>query len=184
MSKREVDKWFAQRYEWLEEIATAHIIIQEKNIEPSEAISHAYMHALRYKGELDSNETIERYMSNFLMRNISWSNSKLNKQTIATQSSEPDLPIQYEDDSNLDDKIAYEKWYNDCKSTLAMYRETIEERHLQIFFDVYFKFAQNGTKPSVRKIAKHFNISSTSSHNLIREMLDDLECFIQKQKQE
>ena len=177
MSKSDVDSWFTENYDWMDKIAKSHIYINKRDIEPAELLSNAYIYATKKRKEIPNEKTLEIYMSRYIMQEIRWTNSETNKQTI-TYSNEPEHFDMMEEDDELQDKIEFEMWFMDCKATLSQYRSTIKENHKKIFFDVYFGFAADGKKPSVRKIATHFGISNTSTHNMIVEMREDIQRFI------
>jgi hypothetical protein len=177
MSKPQIDEWFTNNYSWMDGIAKSHIYINKRDIEPAELLSNAYLYAQKKRSEIDSEKTLEIYMSRYIMTQSSWTNSETNKQTIGS-SNEPEHFDIMEDDDDLESKIEFEKWFMNCKATLAQYRATIKENHKRVFFDEYFAFAHRGEKPSVRKVAKKFSISNTSAHNMIVEMRESIQRYI------
>lgn len=178
ITKSQVDCWFTKNYEWLDSISRSHIYINKRDIEPAELLSNAYLYAQKKRSQIDSEKTLEIFMSRFIITQTSWANSETNKQTISSTSSEPEYFDLLDEDDDLESKVEFELWYMNCKATLAQYRNTIKENHKKVFFDEYFSFAQRGEKPSVRKIAKKFSISNTSAHNMIVEMRENIQRFI------
>lgn len=155
--------------------------MNKRDIEPAELLSNAYLYAIKKRSQIDSEKTLEIFMSRFIMTQTAWTNSETNKQTL-TQSKEPQSFDLMEDEDDLESKIDFELWYMDCKAILSQYRTNIKENHKKVFFDEYFAFANKGEKPSVRKIAKKFSISPTSAHNMIVEMREDIQRHIAANK--
>jgi hypothetical protein len=181
ITKSQVDHFFTERYDWMDSIAKSHIYMNKRDIEPAELLSNAYLYAIKKRSQIDSEKTLEIFMSRFIMTQTAWTNSETNKQTL-TQSKEPQSFDLMEDEDDLESKIDFELWYMDCKAILSQYRTNIKENHKKVFFDEYFAFANKGEKPSVRKIAKKFSISPTSAHNMIVEMREDIQRHIAANK--
>lgn len=186
MNKNKIDEFFLKEEKWLREIIKAQIFLKKSKIEVGDLLSGLYMHIYKCKNEIKDEKTLKKYCSRFIMMECEWYNSKHNKQARCISDVHEDYIINGIEDieDDLDDKIENERWYNECKWYLESYRQTITEKYKKIFFDVYFDFANQGKKSSVRKIAAHFNISNTSAHNMICDMKNDIKMYHSKNKQE
>lgn len=179
MNKKELDIWFSKKYTWIVGIAKSHIFLNNRTICPYDLTSDAYIYISSIITNIEDEKTLETYTSRFIIMECKWFNSKSNKQSVKGYDLEgKEFDIIDDDNQDVQDKIDFEKWYNDSRCKLEQYRMTIEKKDELIFFDVYFRIAQNGINPSVRKIAKHFSISSTSAHKLISELRTKLNTFI------
>lgn len=79
------------------------------------------------------------------------------------------MPIEEAEDE-LKDKILFELNYQEQKSVIEIYRNTVDDRIKLIFFETYHDKGYNTT----RSIADHFSISVFTAHAMITEMKSDL----------
>ena len=177
IKKNQIDKWYSDNYKWLLEISKSHIFLNRRKIDPNDLVSNAYLYVLSKQNIIEDEQMLETFSARFIMMESYWWNSKSNKETPKGFDQEEEFDLIDEDD-DIDYKIEYEKWYNNSKCKLEEYRQTISKKEDLIFFDVYWNYASKNIVPTVRRMAKHFGISPTSTHTLITEMRKNLNNFI------
>lgn len=186
MTKKQIDKYLTDNYNWLIKIAKSHIYKNNRRFTPEELVTNLYEYLLKKKCDISDKE-IEIYSSRFIVTQCAWNNSETNKQTFLERHTQgkvidASIPDKEFTSNDLEQKIEIEKWYNEKQSLIHCYRKTIKEKHEQIFFDTYFSKLKKGERVTVRAIAKHFSISSTPTYHLIKEMHNNLKEFEQNQK--
>ena len=82
-------------------------------------------------------------------------------------------PVEVDDCETLE-KVRLEKWFNDRKSLLAMYRERIKvDKPKQIVLDKMIELKTTNS----RKLGKHFGIHYLSAYAYIREIQEEIRDF-------
>ena len=187
MTKSEIDKYVTHNYDWLIKIAKSHIYKNNRRFSAEELVTNLYEYLLKKKSNIPDKE-IEIYSSRFIVTQCAWNNSETNKETFLERHTQgkviegASIPDKENIDDDIQEKIEIEKWYNTKQYLINSYRQTIEQKEEQIFFDVYFSKLKRGEKVTVRAIAKHFKISSTPTYHLIKQMHFNLKTFEQNQK--
>jgi len=179
MTKKEIDNYVTHNYSWLLKIAKSHIYKNSRKFSAEELITNLYEYLIKKKNEIPDSQNLEIFSSRFIVTQCAWNNSETNKDLFLeryTQGKIIDnavIPDKHLDD-DISDKIELEMWYSSKQYILKSFRSTIKEKEEQIFFDVYFSRLKKGEKVTVRAMAKHFNISSTPTYHLIKEMHNKL----------
>jgi hypothetical protein len=176
LTDQEINTHFVSLIPLLRPIVKGVAYKQKKSyIEEDAAINEAYIYIIENKHLLISKDTLQRIAINFINKSIIWNNSKLSTvERINNQSDSPYIPDQIDDDSDILDKIATEKWYADKKCEIVMYRAQEKNKIKSIIFDCYFeKGITKGTD-----LAKHLGINKDYSSKYIREMKHDIREFV------
>lgn len=189
MDKKDIDNYFVKMIPMFEKIVKGVSYKNNRKIDVNAAINEGYLHIMKNIDSITTFKELEKMSVNFLNMNIKWTNSQLNKQEMVNNneffySSEidkedvdyPGKPITktYSDVSDLDleleQKIEIEKWYNEKKCILTLYRNQEQDKVKQVIFDCYFK--KNITKGTA--LAKHLGINKDYSCKYIRELKEDI----------
>lgn len=174
--KKKIDKYFTDNYDRLLKRAEEHISYHRRSYDAVDVVSYTYEHLL----SLDITEDrIEDYAYRTIMTSCYWNNSKLNREILLKQSpfegNEDDQtkPVEV-DNCDTKEKILLEKWFNDRKSLLALYRERIKvDKPKQIVLDKMIEFKTTNS----RKLGKHFGIHHLSAWAYIKEIQEELQDF-------
>lgn len=189
MDKKDIDNYFVKMIPMFEKIVKGVSYKNNKKIDVYAAINEGYLHIIKNIDKISTPQQLERIAVNFLNMNIKWTNSQLNKQEMVNNNEffyndeidkeEPEYPGKsitktYNDTSDLDleleQKIEIEKWYNEKKCILTLYRNQQQDKIKQVIFDCYFK--KNITKGTA--LAKHLGINKDYGCLYIRELKKDI----------
>ena len=80
MTKKQIDKYLTDNYNWLIKIAKSHIYKNNRRFTPEELVTNLYEYLLKKKCDISDKE-IEIYSSRFIVTQCAWNNSETNKQT-------------------------------------------------------------------------------------------------------
>ena len=173
ITKEDVDNFFKNNMALLEPIAKGLSYKNNRDIHEYITISYAYEYCLNNYYKLKSTKEIQKMAIGFIKDNLGWKRSQLNiKEGKCINREYLDIQ-QPDDDISLENKILIEKWYDEKKSILVMYRIQEKDRVKQNIFDVYFN---KGITKGV-DMAKHFNINKDAASKYIREMKKDIYQF-------
>lgn len=191
MSKQEIDNYFTSIIPMLTKTAKGIIYKQNKGyLEADLVVNESYIHLMKNKDLINEYKDIEKIATQFIKMNIIWENSQINKleklnnnYQATTEEDEDDFSqdrprvktIETEDnfDIELEQKIEIERWYNEKKCLLEIYRNQLTDKKKQIIYDCYFK---KGITKGVA-LAKHLGINKDYSCKYIREMKEDIRLF-------
>ena len=173
MSKQEVDNYFVSIIPMLSKTAKGIKFKQNKShIETDVIINEAYLHVQENLDIIEDTTDIEKIATQFIKMNITWKNSQLNKMEKVndnyqqtTEDDEDDfsqnktITETFNDeedfDIELEQKLEIERWYNEKKCMLAMYRQQEKNKINQIIYDCFFikglqsgKVLKNTTTPT------------------------------------
>jgi hypothetical protein len=199
MHKSELDKHFTDKIEMFRLIARGLLYKQNKrHLTTDTVVNEAYMYAVKNKSIVSNENELERLVINWIKMNIGWNRSNLNRHEMLESVYVNDANhIDFEEDKDefsynktitknvetedtidecLTDKIELEKWYNEKKSLLQLYRYQEEDKIKQIIFDCYFM--KNITKG--KELSKHLNINTYYAYRYIRELKQDIKDFLQE----
>lgn len=184
MSKQEIDNYFVNIIPMLTRTAKGIKYKQNKNyIETDVIVNEAYIHVIKNIDIIQEVKDVEKVATQFIKMNITWQNSKLNKMErlndnyqSTTEDDEDDfsqnktISITYNDeedfDIELEQKLEIERWYNEKKCMLAMYRGQEKNKINQIIYDCYFiKGLQSG-----EQLATHLNMDKAAAWRYVRIM--------------
>ena len=210
LTKAEADAHFVNvLYPKLPKIIAGRAYKSKRFINIDAAITEAYLHLDKNRGSIETTTDLEKLVVNFLVQNIQWSNSQLNKQekvnvSSSKQDTSPEHQEQYlaesyfiegaeeltdeesrgkkeepDDQQDLEHKIELELWYNDRKALLALYRQSERDPIKQIIFDCYFK---KGLTVGTA-LAKHLGIGRDTGARYIKALKTAIIAFAEAQKQ-
>jgi hypothetical protein len=145
--KREIDKYFAENYKQLVEIAKARINKYKRNVDAESVVADAYLYLIKRKDDI-TDDCIGAWVGSYINLEISMSKSVTNVR--ARQHEDIDGVIIFENSDNIDE-LNSRMIIEDFATTL--------DRCDQIILDVYL----NKGKTTQRDIAEHFKIDSTSA---------------------
>ncbi len=174
ITKKDIDVYFKDNYSFLQKIAKYHIFLNKRLINPDELIAEAYLYIINKQEIIENVKDINTYTCKYIMMETKWMNSKNNKISPRNVIEFNDNNNTIDDDTDTDELVELELWYNTQRAKLEIYRTTITKKEDLIFFDVYWNRVRQGLKVSVRQIARHFNITPTASHILIVKMKNDI----------
>jgi len=194
-----MDEYFVEILPMLEKIVKGVAYKNNKKIDTYVAINEGYIHMIKNKSNIKTKKDLEKLVVNFLNMNIIWTNSQINKQERVGEHNdklnakhfyggydESDETTQHtnlnqeeqidEIDIELEQKIEIEKWWDEKKSILHLYRNQEDNKIKQVIFDCYFsKGITKGTE-----LAKHLNINKDYGCKYIREMKLDINTYYKK----
>jgi hypothetical protein len=172
--KERIDRYFTESYSELIDLATKHISYHNRGYDPVDVVSHVYEYCVSKEVE-DVAGTCYR----MIMTSCYWNNSALNRELLLKQTpfeGTEDFdakPIEVDDCETLE-KIRLEKWFNDRKALLALYRERIKvDKPKQIVLDKMIEFKTTNS----RRLGKHFGIHYLSAYAYIREIQEEIRDF-------
>ena len=145
--KREIDRYFAENYKTLVEIAKARITKYKRNVDAESVVADAYLYIIKRKDDI-TEDCIGAWVGSYINLEISMPKSVTNVRARQHEDIEGVLMF---DNSNTLDELSYRMIIEDFKTTL--------DRCDQIMLDVYL----NKGKTTQREIAEHFKIDSTSA---------------------
>jgi hypothetical protein len=135
-------------------------------IEADTVISNAYLNCLKNEHKFKYGN-VKDFLFHFIKCELLFRDTESKKEII--NSLENEFPIEEAEDE-IKDKILFELNYQEQKSVVEIYRNTLEDRIKLIFFETYHDKGYNTT----RSIADHFDISVFTAHAMITEMKQDL----------
>lgn len=145
--KREIDRYFAENYKTLVEIAKARITKYKRNVDAESVVADAYLYIIKRKDDI-TEDCIGAWVGSYINLEISMPKSVTNVRARQHEDIEGVLMF---DNSNTLDELSYRMIIEDFSTTL--------DRCDQIILDVYL----NKGKTTQREIAEHFKIDSTSA---------------------
>lgn len=186
--KREIDKWLTTNEKKIQQIAKSHIFKKNRNIDYRELISESYLNLMKNIDKVKTMNDVEAIFFNFIIKNTEWECSAINKgfktdkefkitDHIFDLTNDNTEMIEYyipKEDNSLQRKELVEERF----IYMNRYLDTIREPHKRIFFKKYIDYLQEGIRPTVRLMMKKYNLNLTSSHIIMREILDDLDLFL------
>ena len=175
--KKKIDKYFTDNYDTLLEVAERNVKYYNRSYYPCDVISYAYEYCLRSQDyEMDN---IDNVVHRVIITSCYWEDSPLNRKMLLKQTPfagmedvEP-IPKEYDYDEILE-KVMLEKWYNDKKSVLELYRRKIAtDKPKLIVLDKMIKLKTRNS----RQLAEVFAIPHTTMYLMVREIQDELREF-------
>ena len=117
---------------------------------------------------------------NIILRDCYWNNSYVNREILLTQTPFENtqdiniVPDNEDNDEEILEKVMLEKWYNDKKSVLELYRRKIAtDKPKLIVLDKMIKLKTRNS----RQLAEVFAIPHTTMYLMVREIQDELREF-------
>ena len=184
MSKRDIDSYFVTIIPMLSKTAKGIKYKQNKAyIETDVIVNEAYIHVIKNIDSIQTPTDVEKIATQFIKMNITWQNSQLNKMEKVndnyqetTEDDEDDfsqnktITETFNDeedfDIELEQKLEIERWYNEKKCMLAMYRQQEKNKINQIIYDCFFiKGYQTG-----KDLAEHLQMDKGAAWRYIRIM--------------
>lgn len=172
--KKKIDKYFSENYDYLIELAASAIQQRQRPYEASELVSYAYERALE---SCESN--VDKCVCHIILKDCYWNNSYMNRETLLTQTpfegtADYEVKPVEVDDCETAEKVLIEKWFNNRKALLALYRERIKvDKPKQIILDKMIELRTTNS----RKLGKHFGIHYLSAYAYIREIQEEIRDF-------
>jgi hypothetical protein len=181
MSKKEADEIFVELLPFLQRMAKGTSFKMNKTLTTDLIVNEAYLHVYKNLDKINDPKDLEKMAVNFIVKNIGWANSQINKQERVNVHDEQ---VDYDDEDNtneqidtteedLEDKIEIEQWYNNKLSILQMYRNQEKDKIKQIIFDCYFN---KGITKGIA-MAKHLNINKNAGCQLVKQMKQDIKQY-------
>ena len=173
--RKTIDRYFTEHYDDLVILAERNVKAHNRNYDAIDLISHAYEYCIRKAHEL-TEENISSVVYRVIISSAVWNNSKLNRDMLLTQSpfegtQDLDLkPIEQEEDL-LCEKIKLEKWFNDKKAVLELYRRKIAtDKPKLILLDKMIKLRTRNH----RTLAEVYSMPHTTMYLMIREIQEEI----------
>jgi hypothetical protein len=138
-------------------------------IEADVVINNSYLHVAGIKDDTMDENKVKSYLLNTIKMQILWSTSVTQLQE-RVSANEIEIPNNFDDEEDLNDKIRQEQQYHDHKSCVEIYKRGMTDRIKVIIFEAYFDKGYS----TARAMAKYFDIPVTSAHYFIRDIKNDL----------
>lgn len=138
-------------------------------IEADVVINNSYLHVAGIKDDTMDENKVKSYLLNTIKMQILWSTSVTQLQE-RVSANEIEIPNNFDDDEDLNDKIRQEQQYHNHKSCVEIYKRGMTDRIKVIIFEAYFDKGYS----TARAMAKYFDIPVTSAHYFIRDIKNDL----------
>ena len=138
-------------------------------IEADVVINNSYLHVAGIKDDTMDENKVKSYLLNTIKMQILWSTSVTQLQE-RVSANEMEIPNNFDDEEDLNDKIRQEQQYHDHKSCVEIYKRGMTDRIKVIIFEAYFDKGYS----TARAMAKYFDIPVTSAHYFIRDIKNDL----------
>lgn len=149
---------------------TEYLLIKMKvRIEADVVINNSYIHVAGIKDDTMDENKVKSYLFNTIKMQILWSTSVTQLQE-RVSANEIEIPNNFDDEEDLNDKIRQEQQYHDHKSCVEIYKRGMTDRIKVIIFEAYFDKGYS----TARAMAKYFDIPVTSAHYFIRDIKNDL----------
>lgn len=149
---------------------TEYLLIKMKvRIEADVVINNSYLHVAGIKDDTMDENKVKSYLLNTIKMQILWSTSVTQLQE-RVSANEIEIPNNFDDEEDLNDKIRQEQQYHDHKSCVEIYKRGMTDRIKVIIFEAYFDKGYS----TARAMAKYFDIPVTSAHYFIRDIKNDL----------
>jgi hypothetical protein len=197
LTKKEIDDYFVNIIPMLTKTAKGIKYKQNKgNLETDVIINETYLHIQKNMDIIKENKDIEKIATQFIKMNIGWQNSQLNKMEkvnnnyqSTTEDDEDDfsqdktITETFNDeedfDIELEQKLEIERWYNEKKCLLAMYRQQEKNKINQIIYDCFFiKDIKTG-----KQLAEHLKMDKGAAWRYIRIMKQSIKKYVDNYKQ-
>lgn len=185
MSKQEADNIFVEMLPFFERMAKGTAVKLNKNLETHLVTNEAYIHMVKHIETINTEKDLQKLVVNFIVKNIGWTNSQINKQErlsihneLILNDDEESDEIQDNSDLDLEQKIEIERWYTEKLSLLQMYRAQETDKVKQIIFDCYFN---KGITKGIA-MAKHLGINKNAGCQLVKQMKADIKEYANKNK--
>jgi len=173
MTKPDFDKYFVSKIPKMRLIITKLINKYKKyHLDLDAVISETYIYILPFIDIFETNNQCERYMFNFINKNILWLNSQLNRKEGLNNITEGYDPPEVIDDieENIRTKVELETWYNKRQALLILYRNQLLDKEKIIIYDCFFvKKLQTG-----KALGKHLGLNTDYALAYIRQMKLDI----------
>ena len=128
-------------------------------------INNAYLHCLTIQDNTTDVGKVKSYLLNSIKHQVIWQNLDTNKQE-KVLASEIAVPDTFDDDEDINYKIAIEQQYQGWKSAVDIYRDGLTDNIKSIVATAYFDKGYT----TARSMAKYFDIPVTSAHYLIADI--------------
>ena len=177
--KKKIDKYFTEHYEELIEVSNVAIESSNRNYDPVDVVSCAYEYIIESIEDIETDKDIKRFAYRICLMYPKWRTSPLNREMLLKQTPFEGLddyePRPSECDTNeILEKVMLEKWYNDKKSVLELYRRKIAtDKPKLIVLDKMIKLKTRNS----RQLAEVFAIPHTTMYLMVREIQDELREF-------
>ena len=176
--KAKIDKYFNDNYDELFKLAKRNTDYYNRSYDPSDLISHAYEYCLKKQDEIED-KVLAEVVYNVIITHCYWNTSPINRKILLKQSpfegtQDKEINPKELDNSDIEDKILLEKWFNDKKALIELYKLKIASNKPKVI--VLDKMLELQTTNS-RKIGKHFDIHYLSAYKYIREIQEELRSF-------
>lgn len=186
MSKQEADTIFVEMLPFFERMATGTAIKLNKQLETHLVTNEAYLHMFKNLDSIQTEKDLQKLVVNFIVKNIGWTNSQINKQErlsihdelIQDDENEESNKLEDKSDLDLEQKIEIERWYTEKLALLQMYRQQETDKVKQIIFDCYFN---KGITKGIA-MAKHLGINKNAGCQLVKQMKQDIKEYANKNK--
>jgi hypothetical protein len=177
--KKKIDRYFTEHYLELIEVSSVAIDSSNRNYDPSDVVSTAYEYVVKSIGDIETEEDIKRFAYRICLMYPKWRTSPLNREMLLKQSPFEGLddyePVPVEcDTTDILDKIRLEKWYNDKKSILELYRIKLRQDKAKLV--LLDKMIQLKTR-NHRTLAEIYDIPHTTMYLMIKDIQEGLQDF-------
>lgn len=177
--KKLIDRYFTEHYEELLEVSNVAIETSNRNYDAVDVVSTAYEYIISSIEDIESEKDIKRFAYRICLMYPKWRTSPLNRKMMLKQSpfeGLQDYEIQPRecDTTEILEKVKLEKWYNDKKAVLELYRRKIvADKPKLIVLDRMIKLKTRNH----RTLSEVFSIPHTTMYLYVREIQEELREF-------
>lgn len=190
LTQPQIDNYFTKNIHILQNIAKGINFKYNRGIEPDSIVTESYLHCLKNKHKVNNEQDLQRMSIKFIRDNLIWVQSSINKKegktTTVTKVDVDEFHYLLSDDEidhDFEHKLEIERWYNERKSILFLwrtfgitffYKEKPEDlKRREIIFDVFF----NKNKQTGKDIAEHLGIKPYYGRMYKKELELDIKLF-------
>lgn len=167
--KTTLDRYISRHYDEVRTYTEYFLTKYRINMDADVVINNSYLHVIEINDNTTDEGKVKSYLFNTIKKQILWSTSVSHTQE-RVRANDIDIPNDFDDGQDLDDKIREEMQYHDHKSCVEIYKRGMTDRIKVIIFEAYFDKGFS----TARSMAKYFDIPVTSAHYFIRDIKLDL----------
>lgn len=167
--KKVLDRYISNNYDEIRKYTEYILIKMNDQTSADVIINNSYLHCVEIVDDKADQDKVKSYLFNTIKKQILWATSVSHLQE-KVSANEFDIPNDFDDEQDLNDKILEEKIYHDNKSCIEIYRNNVPNRIKAIIFEAYFDKGYT----TARSMANYFDIPVTSAHYFIRDIKVEL----------
>jgi hypothetical protein len=171
-----INTYFEDNYDSLYLLASARVMQYQRDYDGAVLVNNCYLYLVKKAKHIPKEEDIEIWARKYISSQAYWTNSETNKEELEIHRTKIEFQPRYaEEEDNLEEQIALEKWLHNRKALLQLFRERLksEDRIKLILLD---RIIEEGTTSS-RHIAGYYNIPHLTVWKWFKEIKRDLRKF-------